>query len=127
MNDPNCSLCNLQDKENDEKIYYQDDEIIIVDTKDKKRHRCRIMVVVKDHVINVSDDLLLYALHKLIQVGKEVFSYTPKFVIMEATFATIKAHWHLVATDLNPDSDDFNQILKTPWVDIVGTSLEGIM
>jgi hypothetical protein len=47
------------------------------------------------------------------------FSYTPKFVIMDTTFATINDHWHLVATDLNPKSQDFDQILSTKWIKVI--------
>ena len=125
MKDNECPLCNFSNS--GEKIYYQDDKIVIVETKNRKGHQCRIMVVSKDHVSNVSDSLWNYALYKLIETGKKVFDYSPKFVIMEATFANIKTHWHLVATDLDPNADDFSQILKTPWIDVIGTDLEGMM
>lgn len=125
MKDNECPLCNFSNS--GEKIFYEDDKIIIVRTKKLKSHQERIMVVSKDHVANVSDSLWNYALYKLIETGKKVFDYTPKFVIMEATFANIKTHWHLVATDLNPESDDFLQILKTPWIDVISTEINGIM
>jgi len=64
---------------------------------------------------------------KVIDIGKKVFKYTPKFIIMEGTFASIKKHWHLVVTDLDRNSEDFEQILKTPWIEIIGTELEGQM
>jgi len=59
------------------------------------------------------------ALGILIKIGKELFSYTPKFVIMDSTFATINDHWHLVASDLDPKSEDFDQILATRWIRVV--------
>jgi hypothetical protein len=57
-------------------------------------------------------------------VGKKVFSYAPKFVIMDSTFATINDHWHLVATDLNPNSEDFPQILATKWVSVIDNTMD---
>jgi hypothetical protein len=41
-----------------------------------------------------------HALDILSKIGKKVFSYTPKFEIMDTTFATINDHWHLVAPTL---------------------------
>jgi hypothetical protein len=124
MKDKLCPLCNI--KRNEEVIFYENDDIIILETKKKKGHKERIMVVWKDHVVDLPDESWHYAMFKLIEIGKKVFSYTPKFVIMEGTFATIKHHWHLVATDLDPNSEDFKQILATPWIDVIGTDMEGI-
>jgi len=125
LKDPECPLCNFSSKK--EKIYYENDKIIIVRTKDLKGHKERIMVVTKDHVVNVPQELFEYAIYKLAEIGLKVFNYTPKFVIMESTFSGIKAHWHLVATDLDPNSKDFKQILATPWLEVVGTEKEGIL
>ena len=65
-----------------------------------------------------------HALDILCKIGRKVFSYTPKFVIMDLTFATIKEHWHLAATDLDPESEDFDQILATRWVSFVDNIVE---
>jgi len=40
-------------------------------------------------------------------------------VIMDTTFATINDHWHLVATDLDSTSQDFDMILATRWIKVV--------
>jgi len=119
-----CPLCNLKLKE--EVVFYEDEFIVILRTRDLKGHQERIMVVWKAHYSHIPDAQYAYALMKLIDTGKRVFKYTPKFVIMEGTFQTIKQHWHLVATDLDPNSNDFEQILRTPWLEVVGTELEGI-
>jgi hypothetical protein len=42
---------------------------------------------------------------------------------MDTTFATINDHWHLVATDLDPESDDFKQILATRWIKVVDNTV----
>ena len=38
---------------------------------------------------------------------------------MHKTFGTILDHWHKVAMDLDPASEDFEQILGTPWLKVV--------
>ena len=113
----NCPLCNLELHK--EEIFYEDAAFIILRTKDLKGHRERMMIVSKEHVHSV--DYITYdvALGVVEEIGKKIFSYAPKFVIMDSTFATIKEHWHLVATDLDPKSKDFDQILLTKWVKVV--------
>jgi hypothetical protein len=64
------------------------------------------------------------ALDILEEMGRKLFSYTPKFVIMDSTFATINDHWHLVATDLDSKSEDFNQILSTRWIKVIDNTVE---
>jgi hypothetical protein len=108
-----------------EKKYYEDRSFIVLRTKTEKGHRERIMIVLKRHEHTVPQRVYEHALDVLTRVGKEVFSYTPKFVIMDTTFATINDHWHLVATDLDPKSQDFSQILATRWIKIVDNSLVG--
>lgn len=124
MKRKDCPFCNI--RKDKEKIFYENDDIIILRTKDLKGHRERIMVVWKDHVVNVPTEHWEYVIFKLSEVGRKVFDYTPKFVIMEGTFASYKHHFHLVATDLDPKSDDFDQILYTPWLAVIGTDLEGM-
>jgi len=119
-----CPLCNLNLKK--EKVFYEDDFIVILRTKKLKKHQERIMVVWKEHYTNIPDAQFYYAMMKLIDVGKKAFNYTPKFIIMDGTFQTIKHHFHLVASDLDPASEDFDLILKTQWLEVIGTELEGI-
>lgn len=109
-----CPLCSLNLEE--EVILGEYGPFLVLRTKDLKGHRERIMIVIKRHVHNIPFSLYEEAIDFLYEVGKRVFSYTPKFVIMDNTFATIREHWHLVATDLDPNSEDFQQILKTKWV-----------
>lgn len=89
-----------------------------------KGHRERIMIVYKPHQHTVPHGAYERALDILSKVGT-VFSYTPKFVIMDTTFATINDHWHLVATDLDPKSQDFDQILATKWIKVVDNVVAG--
>ena len=121
-----CPFCNIDRTK--EKIFFEDEYIIVLRTKNLKKHKERIMVISKRHF--AEDDLAdhpltrhfeKYALDALSDIGKKLFNYTPKFVIMDTTFATIKDHWHKVCTDLDPKSEDFEQILKTKWLKVVDT------
>jgi hypothetical protein len=112
-----CPLCNLDLKK--EKKYYEDECFIILKTKTAKGHRERIMIIYRQHRHTIPQKAYEHALDTLTRIGKRIFSYTPKFVIMDTTFATINDHWHLVATDLDPKSQDFNQILSTRWIKVI--------
>lgn len=117
-----CPLCRLDLKK--EKIYYDDRSFLVLRTKDLKGHKERIMVVYKQHEHTIPYKALERALDLLSDIGRKVFSYTPKFVVMDATFATINDHWHLVGTDLDPKSRDFDQILATRWIKVVDNTIE---
>ena len=118
----NCPFCELDLKR--EKIYYEDRSFIVLRTKDLKGHRERIMIVYKKHEHTIPYKAFERALDILSEIGRKVFSYTPKFVIMDSTFATINDHWHLVVTDLDPGSKDFNQILATRWIRVADNTIE---
>jgi hypothetical protein len=118
----NCPLCELNLKE--EKVYFEDDSFIVLRTKKLKGHKERIMIIYKRHEHELPYKAVKHALDKLTKIGRQLFSYTPKFVIMDSTFATINDHWHLVASDLDPKSEDFDQILATRWIRIVDNTVE---
>lgn len=113
----NCPLCELDLRK--EKVFYEDKSFIVVRTKTMKGHRERIMIVYKRHDHTIPYKAYERALTILSETGRKVFKYTPKFVIMDTTFATINEHWHLVASDLDPKSEDFDQILATRWIRVV--------
>lgn len=112
-----CPLCKLDLSK--EKIFYQDDSFIVLRTKKLKGHRERIMIVYKQHQHTIPFETCERALTIISQIGREIFKYTPKFVILDSTFASINNHWHLVASDLDPKSEDFDQILATRWIKVV--------
>ena len=118
----NCPFCELDLKK--EKIYYEDRVFIVLRTENLKGHRERIMIVYKKHAHTISYKAYERALDIVSKIGGKVFSYTPKFVIMDSTFATINDHWHLVVTDLDPKSEDFDQILATRWIKVVDNTME---
>ncbi len=118
----NCPLCELNLKE--EKVYFEDDAFIVLRTKRLKGHKERIMIVYKRHEHELSYRAVERALDVFTKMGRKLFSYTPKFVIMDSTFASINDHWHLVATDLDPKSEDFDQILATRWIKVIDNTVE---
>jgi len=117
QNKVKCPLCNLD--LNEEKVFYEDEAFVILRTKNLKGHHERIMIVLKAHEHSIGFKGVEGALYTLERVCKRLFGYAPKWVIMDNTFATIREHWHLVASDLNPKSEDFNQILLTKWLKVV--------
>lgn len=117
-----CSLCKLDLAK--EQIFYENRSFVVLRTRDLKGHRERIMIVIKRHEHTIPYKVYERALNILTKLGKKVFSYTPKFVILDLTFATINDHWHLVASDLNPQSEDFDKILATRWVRVVDNTVE---
>ena len=117
-----CPLCELNLK--DEKVYFEDDSFIVLKTKKLKGHKERVMIVYKRHEHTLPYRAVERALDILAKMGRKLFRYTPKFVIMDSTFATINDHWHLVATDLDPKSEDFDQILSTRWIKVIDNTVE---
>jgi hypothetical protein len=117
-----CPLCELNLKE--EKVHFEDGSFIVLETKKLKGHRERVMIVFKRHEHELPYKAVERALDILTRIGRKLFSYTPKFVIMDLTFATINDHWHLVATDLDPKSEDFDQVLATRWLKVIDNAVE---
>ena len=122
MKSLNCPLCKLNLQK--EKLFFEDDLFLVLRTKKLKGHKERIMIMYKRHEAELPSTVAERALDTLTKIGRELFSYTPKFVIMDSTFASIGDHWHLVATDLDPKSEDFDQILATRWIRIVDNTVE---
>lgn len=107
-----CPLCSIdKDKEN---IWYEDQKIIILDTKNKKGHKGRIMVVWKSHEKEIPKGDEDYAINKLKESASEVFSYTNYYEIFQDKYSSVMNHWHRIASDIDSNSDDFLQILDTP-------------
>ena len=79
-----------------------------------KGHRERLMLLYKGHVRSLDERLVGEAYALLMRIGSRFFAYTDKWAIFDPDFATIPAHWHRVASDLDENSEDYDQILKTP-------------
>ena len=112
-----CPFCELNLEK--EKLFFADKSFIVLRTENLKGHKERIMIVYRQHEHTIPFKAYERALDIVSQIGQEVFRYTPKFVIMDSTFATVNDHWHLVVTDLSPESSDFDQILSTRWIKVI--------
>lgn len=111
-----CPLCNVWERE-PENVLWQNKVYAIVRTKDLKGHIERVMIVSKKHIKNNHE--ASQAIQILVRQAPRLFGYTYKAVIMDSTFGSIPDHWHLCMTDLHPDSEDYEQVLGTPWLHVV--------
>lgn len=98
-----CPLCNLAPSEN---IHFESERLIILDTKEKKGHFKRIMVITKKHKgkLNLRD-------RKIFEDFCLGFFDEP-FTIMSDQHSKLPNHSHLVASDLR-EAEDTRQILRT--------------
>jgi hypothetical protein len=115
MSANSCPFCKILINE-PEHIYYDDGLFFVCDTLDKKGHKARIMVVFIPHYKEIPEHLEKFGLKILESVGRDIFSYTDRFVIMDSTYARFPDHWHKVASDLDPNAEDYQQMLKTKWI-----------
>jgi len=111
-----CPLCRAN---KEERFYYQDKWVKVLDTAKLKGHKKRIMVLLKTHRATVPEWLQAHMLEALERTGRRVFASEYKFVIMSPLNGNVPDHAHFVASDLNPNSDDWEQILATPWMRVV--------
>jgi hypothetical protein len=118
MNDGVCPLCDIL---NEKEVLFSNRQITIANARDRKGHAVRIMVISKRHVATVNEQFKKHALRMLVELGKAVFSYTPKFVVLDSTHGGIIDHWHLVASDIDLSADDFDQMLTMHWIQVVDT------
>lgn len=112
-----CPLCLLNLSK--ETVFYEDGYFIVLRTKNLKGHKERIMIISKEHIHTLHSQIHYDAAFEIItKVGRKLFKGCGKFIVMDSIFATINEHWHLVCTDLDPLSDDFEQILATKWLGV---------
>jgi len=116
-----CPLCHLNSEK--ERIRYEGEGFVIVDTLRKKGHKERVMLVIGKHGIDHSRQLLEEAIEALITVGARVFSRD--FCLLSDKFSSTRYHWHIVASDLDPETEDYQQMLQTPFVLIRRTDADG--
>ncbi|HLC51414.1 MAG TPA: hypothetical protein VJH90_03515 [archaeon] len=107
-----CKLCTI-DHRPEEVVLYRDEKVTIIETKNKKGHKQRIMVVVNKHGKDIPKELEDYAKAKLREIGKKEFSHVPLFCIMQDLYSTIPGHWHVIASDFR--GEDVEQMILTPF------------
>ena len=112
-----CVLCEAVEKE---EHIYKDDKITILETNNLKGHKRRIMAIWNTHNdLHFTSDAQDYMTRKLSLIGMGEFYYAHKFIIMDTTFATIRDHYHLVACAIDPNTEDWEQVLKTNWLKVI--------
>lgn len=107
-----CPLCKMD--LSIEHVYYESDWVLIVDTNKKKGHRNRIMVLTKKHGIQHNLETLNEAIRELVTIGRQIFD--EDFILLSDRYSSVNYHWHIIASDIDPESDDYQQIMKTPYV-----------
>ena len=107
-----CLLCNLDLTK--ERVHYNNGAILIVDTKAKKGHKERIMLLTRKHGVQHDKENLNKAVEKLISVSRQIFN--EDFALLTDRFSSTNYHWHIVVSDIDPKADDYQQIMKTPYV-----------
>ena len=116
-----CPLCDAIKNEAEEvaiSAYEGSMTFQILKTKNSKQHYHRYMIVAEEHVNDLSEfeeyvakaALFQFMLEKMTH-GKNRAGNMYPFTIMEPDHATIKDHWHIVASDYH--GEDFNQIEQT--------------
>ena len=110
-----CALCHAVRYEPG---LWEDHWFKILETKDRKGHQRRIMIASFNHTLP-GPSAHSHMLDRLEDEGRKAFAPTYKFVILDGTYGSLPDHPHYVATDLDPQSEDFEQILGTPWLRVV--------
>lgn len=95
-------------------------DFVILRTKKMKGHKERIMVVFRVHTAKLLSPSTMKGEAFLEEVGKKLFrKHTTFFIIMDSTYGSIKDHFHLVASDLDRNTEDYEQMLLTKWIKVV--------
>ena len=105
-----CPLCKIPDHE----VLADFPRWKLARTKTMKGHKERLMIYYKEHAKSLDEQSVGEAHMILMTMGPKFFSYAKEWAIFEPVFATVPEHWHRVASDLDPASEDHEQILKTP-------------
>jgi len=109
-----CKLCKALKNEKD-KYLYEDEEIVILPTKNMKQHNKRIMIISKEHIEEPAPFYSDAWLAKFILFCKDYFDEEPTFALCQPTYATIPDHWHRIACDWK-GNEDIEQLHYTPHV-----------
>ncbi len=107
-----CPLCKISDSE----VLVEFPGWKLARTKTMKGHKERLMLYHQDHEKTLDEQSVGEAFLLLMIAGQKFFSHVKEWAIFEPVYATVPDHWHRVASDLDPKSDDYKQILKTPRI-----------
>jgi hypothetical protein len=116
-----CSLCEAIKNEPEEvwiaPAYEGHTDFEILKTKADKGHKFRYMIVSRVHMEDVGKESWRYAAGRLIEFMLDKCD-EDAFAVMYPDHATIKDHFHLVATDLNKLAQDVRLIDNTKRFEI---------
>lgn len=105
-----CPLCRIPKEE----VLAEFQSWKLARTKTMKGHKERLMLFNKEHVRSLDEGSIGEAYMLLAQIGSTFFPFTEKWAVFEPVHATVPNHWHRVASDLDSNAEDHEQILKTP-------------
>jgi hypothetical protein len=108
--DDQCPLCVIPDGE----VLVEFSRWRLARTKTMKGHRERLMLMRREHVKDLDEQSIGEAFMLILSTGKRLFGYAKEWAVFEPVYATVPGHWHRVASDLDPNAEDHEQILKTP-------------
>ena len=106
----NCPLCKISGAE----VLAEFPRWRLARTKTMKGHKERLMLYHKEHLKTLDEQSIGEAYILLSEIGSKFFSYADKWAIFDPVYATVPDHWHRVASDLDRNASDYEQILKTP-------------
>jgi hypothetical protein len=103
-----CKLCLIPKTE---KLLYEDELVYLVETKLKKGHKVRVMIVIKRHDVSPTFQERTKALFVL---NKYMESKCDLWFVCDSTYATIPEHFHLVACDVDStNKKEMEQLANT--------------
>lgn len=113
-----CPLCNIERRSVTERIYFEDNEVILLDAKTKKGHAKRIMFVLKEHRDDITPEEEIGLIQKFAILVSPQFINDQEFYIY-GTMSTIKEHWHKIACLKNEKADDYKELFGAPRDDLI--------
>jgi hypothetical protein len=105
-----------------EVVFYEDEQLRIMRAFELKGHRERLVGQYKQHGNNLTDEQKAFVRNKLREVALPIFAkFTDleSIAVLEPTKSRFFGHWHAVACELNPRTQDYKQIVEQTKYDEV--------
>ena len=109
-----CTFCSNYDA-GVEEIFGEDELAYVMRAKDMKGHDERLVVVSKQHTKNPPKDVQKWARIFGLAIARQVYERFPNLnyiSLLEDTKSRYLGHWHQIICDLDPDAQDYDQIIK---------------
>ena len=114
MQKDDCSFCTSYEKGLDT-IFDENEEVYVAQAKDLKGHDERLVVITKQHTENPPETVQTRAKDFGLAVGREVYGKIPNLeyiAFLSDTKSRFMGHWHRIICDLDPNADDYKQIIE---------------